>query len=149
MIRLWSDTWNGYAKRGYRNDEPVSSVTAFHNSMTRNSLMCSMSELGHKRKSSVSLGMSAVGGQAEVDMRATTTQARSVALAGRQRVAVPNADLGFGSEWLAGGSEQAIQAIQIKRRVRAITLYVSVHGLPQNRLAVRDWALNRGVIVGQ
>ncbi len=65
MIRLWSDTWNGYAKRGYRNDEPVSSVAAFHNSMTRNSLMCSMSELGQKRKSSVGLGMSALGGEAD------------------------------------------------------------------------------------
>ncbi len=46
MIRFWSDTWNGYAKRGYRNDEPVSSVAAFHNSMTRDSLMCHMSESG-------------------------------------------------------------------------------------------------------
>ena len=65
-----------------------------------------------------------------------------------QRVAVPNADLGLGGEWLAGSGEQAIKSVQIERRVLAIPLHVAAHGMAQDRLAVRDRALDRGVVVG-
>ncbi len=73
-------------------------------------------------------------------------QRRSIALAGRHLAAAPNADLGLGGEWLARGGEQAIKAVQIERRVLAVTLYVIVHYQAQDRLAVRDRALDRGVV---
>ncbi len=41
--------------------------TAFHNAQTFRLAARSMSEMGQTRKSSVGLGMSAVGGRAEVD----------------------------------------------------------------------------------
>ncbi len=63
-------------------------------------------------------------------------------------MAVPNADLGLGGERLARRGEQAIKSVQIEWRVSTLAVRVAVHGLAQDRLTVRDRALDRGVVVG-